>query len=169
MVNASSFFGPLHFVKPLFGYVMPLLVLLTSICNLIIILVLSRWDITKSKFKDSIVNWVPTCIKLQYTAVCRTLWRYPSDQLVRVYNIPVSQLSHLDMVNIKVGSHGRCHLKDNSKLYSDVQKYFINLSLPKIPFIISVIVNVTIIFQIKLDNHPYNFVYVSFVIVIIIF
>ena len=42
MVNASSFLGPLHFVKPVYGYVMPLLVLLTSICNLIIILVLSR-------------------------------------------------------------------------------------------------------------------------------
>ena len=42
VVNASSFLGPLHFVQPVYGYVMPVLVLLTSICNLIIILVLSR-------------------------------------------------------------------------------------------------------------------------------
>ena len=55
-----------------------------------------------------------------------TFWRNPSDQLVRVYLIPVSQLSHLDIANIKVDSQVRCHLKDISKLNSNVQKYFIN-------------------------------------------
>ena len=59
----------------------------------------------------------------------RTLWRNPSDQLVRVYLIPVSQLSHLDIANIKVDSQIRCHLKDISKLNTNVQKYFINSSL----------------------------------------
>ena len=48
VVNASSFLGPLHFVKPVYGYVMPVLVLLTSICNLIIILVLSRYSLQVS-------------------------------------------------------------------------------------------------------------------------
>ena len=49
VVNASSFLGPLHFVKPVYGYVMPVLVLLTSLCNLIIILVLSRFKKKKTR------------------------------------------------------------------------------------------------------------------------
>ena len=55
-----------------------------------------------------------------------TLWRNPSDQLVRAYFIPVSQLSHLDITNIKIESQVRFHLKDNAELSSDLQKYFIN-------------------------------------------
>ena len=79
-----------------------------------------------------------------------TLWRNPSDQLVRVYLIPVSQLSHLDITNIKVDSQVRCHLKDISKLNTNVQKYFINSSLLNVSIFISVIINVTIVLQTKL-------------------
>ena len=58
-----------------------------------------------------------------------TLWRNPSDQLVRVYLIPVSQLSHLDITNITIDRQLRFHLKDNDELYPDLQKYFIYSSL----------------------------------------
>ena len=50
VVNASSFLGPLHFVKPVYGYVMPVLVVLTSVCNLITILVLSRYSLQLSSY-----------------------------------------------------------------------------------------------------------------------
>ena len=85
-----------------------------------------------------------------------TLWRNPSDQLVRVYLIPVSQLSHLDIANIKVDSQVRCHLKDISKLNTNVQKYFINSSLLNVSIVICVIVKVTIVLQIKLYGYPYT-------------
>ena len=56
VVNASSFLGPLHFVKPVYGYVMPVMVLLTSICNLIIILVLSRYSLQVSSSKRKLTQ-----------------------------------------------------------------------------------------------------------------
>ena len=41
-MNASSFLGPLNFVKPVYGYIMPVLSILTTCANALIILVLSR-------------------------------------------------------------------------------------------------------------------------------
>ena len=42
VVNASTFLGPVQFVKPVYGYIMPVLVVITSIANILIIGILSR-------------------------------------------------------------------------------------------------------------------------------
>ena len=42
VVNASTFLGPLHFVKPVYGFIMPLLVIITTVATLIIISILSK-------------------------------------------------------------------------------------------------------------------------------
>ena len=73
-----------------------------------------------------------------------------------MYLSPVSQLSHLDITNTKVDSQVRCHLKDISKLNTNVQKNFINSSSINVSIGISVIVNVTIILQIKVYGYPYT-------------
>ena len=47
-MNASSFLGPLNFVKPVYGYVMPVLGILTTFANALIIMVLSRPEMSSS-------------------------------------------------------------------------------------------------------------------------
>jgi neuromedin U receptor 1 len=44
-VNASTFLGPLYLVQPIYGYIMPVLIVSTIISSIIIITVLSRFDI----------------------------------------------------------------------------------------------------------------------------
>ena len=41
-MNASSFLGPLNFVMPVYGYIMPVLTTITTIANALIIMVLTR-------------------------------------------------------------------------------------------------------------------------------
>ena len=42
LVNASTWLGPLDLVQPVYGYLMPVLMLITFISNTIIIIVLTR-------------------------------------------------------------------------------------------------------------------------------
>ena len=42
LVNASTWLGPLEMVQPVYGYLMPILMLITFISNTIIIIVLTR-------------------------------------------------------------------------------------------------------------------------------
>jgi hypothetical protein len=45
IVNASTFLGPLYLVQPIYGYIMPVLIVSTIISSIIIITVLSGFDI----------------------------------------------------------------------------------------------------------------------------
>ena len=62
MVNASTWLGPLSLVQPLYGYVMPVLMMITFITNSIIIIVLNQYNMSS-----------PTNTVLKSMAVCDLL------------------------------------------------------------------------------------------------
>ena len=46
-MNASDWLGPLDIVQPIYGFIMPALILVTLVANTLIIIVLSRYGVSR--------------------------------------------------------------------------------------------------------------------------